>query len=156
MKKTELSRHFDKNLFLPNMKAANKPEALEELLDLFVAQNYIKNKRIVLDMLNQRETLGSTGVGNGIAIPHGRTTATGDVLIAFGKNDKGIDFDAIDEKPVKLFFMVVAPPHDEGNVYLPVLGSLVTILNDEEKREQLLDVTSFEELLAIIKGEQEE
>jgi len=88
-----------------------------------------------------------------VAIPHGRTTAAADVLIAFGKSDQGIDFDAIDGKPVHLFFMVIAPPNEEGNVYLPILGSLVTILNEKANRDKLMKVETFQDFIAIITGE---
>jgi len=123
------------------------------LLDTFVMEKYIRNRDIVLEMLHQRETLGSTGIGKGVAIPHGRTTAAADVLIAFGKSDQGIDFDAIDGKPVHLFFMVIAPPNEEGNVYLPILGSLVTILNEKANRDKLMKVDTFQDFIAIITGE---
>lgn len=153
MQKTELAKHFDKNLFTPELKSQDKNAVIEELLDLFVDNGYIKDKDIVLEMLNQRETLGSTGIGNGIAIPHGRTTAAADVIIAFGKSSNGIEFSSIDHKPVYLFFMVIAPPHDKGNIYLPILGSLVTVLNKNENREQLKQINTFDELMSIIDGE---
>lgn len=150
---SELSKHFHPNLFNNNLKASNKEQVLEELLDLFTNEKLVKNKSLVLEMLKQRETLGSTGIGNGIAIPHGRTTAAGDVIIAFGHSEKGIEFEAIDNKPVHLFFMVIAPPNDEGNVYLPALGSLVTVLKKKENREKLKKISSYEELIEIIDGE---
>ena len=73
--------------------------------------------------------------------------------LAFGKSDQGIDFDAIDGKPVHLFFMVIAPPNEEGNVYLPILGSLVTILNEKANRDKLMKVETFQDFIAIITGE---
>ncbi|MDZ7721391.1 MAG: PTS sugar transporter subunit IIA [candidate division KSB1 bacterium] len=153
MLKVELGKHFDRNLFLTDLQSDTKKQALGELLDLFVDTGYIKDRDVVLEMLNQRETLGSTGIGNAIAIPHGRTTAAADVIIAFGKSSKGIEFDAIDKKPVHLFFMVIAPPNDKGNIYLPILGSLVTVLNKQENREQLMSIETFDELMSIINGE---
>ncbi len=149
----DLSAYFKESLFIPAMKARSKSEALEELLDLFVKERLVKNKRIVLDMLKQRETLGSTGIGKGVAIPHGRTTATADVLIAFGRSEQGIDFDAIDKEPVRLFFMVIAHPNEKGNLYLPLLGSLVTVLKEDHNRERLRQVTRFEELVAVFSGD---
>lgn len=149
----DLPAHFRRALFNINMQATTKFEAIEELLDLFVMEKYVKDKHIVLEMLNQRETLGSTGLGRGVAIPHGRTTATADVVIAFGRTENKIEFDAIDKKPVNLFFMVIAPPNDERNVYLPVLGSLVTLLKNNKIRNQLQKIQSFEELMSVISGE---
>ena len=153
MHRTESRNHFKEPLFLPSMRATTKDQALEELLDLFVAEKYIKNKQLVLEMLKQRELLGSTSLGNGVAIPHGRTTATADVIIAFGHSENGVDFDASDKKPVTLFFMVIAPHSDEGNIYLPILGSLVTILKETKKRNALNKVETFEELVALMDGE---
>jgi len=153
MHRNELGRYFKERLFISELKAKNKSAALAELLDLFVKEKYIRNRDIVLEMLHQRETLGSTGIGKGVAIPHGRTTAASDVLIAFGKSDKGIEFDAIDHKPAHLIFMVIAPPNDDGNVYLPILGSLVTILNDKGNRDKLLKVETFSQFISIIIGE---
>lgn len=145
--------HLRKALFLPDMKATNKEEALEELLDLFVDQKYVKNKDIAFEMLKKRELMGSTSLSMGVAVPHGRTTATADVVIAFGHSEKGVEFGADDNEPVTLFFMIIAPQKDEGNVYLPLLGSLVTILKNEKKRNALKKVKEFDELLAIMNGE---
>ncbi|HNY91482.1 MAG: PTS system fructose-specific EIIABC component [bacterium ADurb.Bin431] len=153
MHRSELAKYFKDNLFVASLQAAKKEVAIAELLDTFVREKYIRNRDIVLEMLHQRETLGSTGIGKGVAIPHGRTTAAADVLIAFGKSDQGIDFDAIDGKPVHLFFMVIAPPNEEGNVYLPILGSLVTILNEKANRDKLMKVETFQDFIAIITGE---
>jgi len=153
MLQNELSRFFSENLFIESMQAKNKEQAINELLDLFVREKYIRNREIVLEMLHQREKLGSTGIGKGVAIPHGRSTAVSSVLIAFGQSEAGINFDAIDGKPVHLFFMVIAPPNDEGNTYLPILGALVTILNEKRNRERLSKVKSYAELLPIIAGE---
>ncbi len=153
MQTINLSTHFKEALFIPEMKATSKEEALEELLDLFVEEKYVKDKHLVLDMLHQRERLGSTALGKGVAVPHGRTIATGDVIIAFGRSTTGVDFGADDGAPVTLFFMVIAPPNDEGNIYLPVLGSLVTILKDAKKRKKLNSIQTFDEFIAVINGE---
>ncbi|MBN2356369.1 PTS sugar transporter subunit IIA [candidate division KSB1 bacterium] len=153
MQRIDLTHYFKDNLFSNNIKANSKQDAIAELLDMFVESKYIRNREIVLEMLHQRETLGSTGIGKGVAIPHGRTTAASDVLIAFGKSEKGLDFNAIDHKPVHLFFMVIAPPNDDGNVYLPILGSLVTILNDKKNRDALQKVEDFSQFISIISGD---
>ena len=153
MQRIELRNHLKEALFLPAMQATTKDQALEELLDLFVAEKYIKNKDLVLEMLKQRELLGSTSLGKGVAVPHGRTTATADVIIAFGRSEKGVIFNKNDKKPVTLFFMVIAPHNDEGNVYLPILGSLVTILKETKKRNALNKVEKFEDLIALIDGD---
>lgn len=152
MENKELINYFCKDLFIPNMKAKTKRDSFKELASLFVKSKFIKNKEIFLEMLYKRETLGSTGIGKGVAIPHGRTTAVMDVKIAFAKSGNGIEFDAIDKKPVHLIFMVVAPPHDENNRYLPILGKLVEVLTENKNRRQLLKVETFEEFINVFMG----
>ena len=153
METIKLSSHFNRTLFQPEMKATSKEEALEELLDMFVENKYVKDKHIVLEMLHQREMLGTTALGKGVAVPHGRTIATGDMIIAFGRSDSGVEFGADDGAPVTLFFMVIAPPNDDGNIYLSFLGSLVTVFKNTQKRKKLNGVQSYDDFIAIIDGE---
>lgn len=152
MESKELIKYFSEDLFIPHLKAKTKQQSFEELAKLFVQKKLVKNKEIMLEMLNKRESLGSTGIGKGVAIPHGRTTTAVDVRIAFGKSDEGIDFRAIDKKPVHLIFMVVAPPHEENNRYLPILGKLVEVLSESKNRKRLMKVETFDQLVDILQG----
>lgn len=149
MEGKDLVKFFSRDLFIPNLKSSTKGESLDEMANLFVKSKIVRKKSIVLDMLRKRETLGSTGIGKGVAIPHGRTTAAMEVKIAFGKSEEGIDFNAIDKKPVNLLFVVLAPPQDENNRYLPILGKLVEVLSDTKNRKLLLKVYSFEDLVQV-------
>ena len=150
MTNDELLDYFDEKLFLPELKASTKNELFEEIVDQFVNVKYLKHKSIVLEMLKKREQLGSTGIGKKIAIPHGRSTSISDIMIAFGKSVKGIDYDAIDGKPVHLIFMIIAPPQDEDNMYLPILGKMVEILGKTKNRNKLMSAESFEDFVEII------
>ncbi|MFQ5769068.1 MAG: PTS sugar transporter subunit IIA [bacterium] len=152
LQKKDLIKYFSKDLFIPLLKAKTKDASFNEFANLFVKSKLIRKKDIVLEMLHRRETLGSTGIGKGVAIPHGRTTAALEVKIAFGKSEKGIDFDAIDKKKVQLIFLVLAPPHDENNRYLPVLGKLVEVLSKSVNRKQLLKVETYEEFIHVFEG----
>ncbi|MFQ5674404.1 MAG: PTS sugar transporter subunit IIA [bacterium] len=149
MEGKDLVQYFSEDLFVSDLKAATKKDTLSELAALFVKSKIIRKKSLVLEMLRKRETLGSTGIGKGVAIPHGRTTAAIEVKIAFGKSVAGIDFDSIDKKPVHLVFVVLAPPQDENNRYLPILGKLVEVLSDKKNRKKLLEVESFENLVNV-------
>jgi len=153
MESKDLTQFFNENLFIPDLKAQSKEAVFDEFSSLFVENKVIRNKEIVLEMLTKRETLGSTGIGDEVAVPHGRTTAAIKMQIAFGRSDKGIEFNAIDKKPIKLFFVVIAPPHDENNRYLPVLGKLVEMLHENKNREKLKNVNTFEEFAEILDGE---
>lgn len=153
MKKQDLIRYFDEQLFLTNLSAKTKDELLNEIVDQFVEVKYLKNREILLEMLRQREKLGSTGIGKGVAIPHGRTTSASDIMIAFGKSKQGIEYDAIDGKPVHLVFMIIAPPQDENNMYLPILGKMVEILNKSKNRKKLLEIETFSEFIDFLDKE---
>jgi fructose-specific phosphotransferase system IIA component len=144
MEIAEILPYFSKDRFVPELKAATKESAIEELAEKFVETDLIRNKDILLEMLHRRESVGSTGIGHGIAVPHGRTTATADLTVAFGKSKRGLKWDSIDEQPVHLIFLIVAPPYEEKNKYLPMLGTLVEFLSQEENRRNLLATESFE------------
>jgi len=152
MEVKDLLNYFSQDLFVSKLKATTKDASLDELANLFVKSKIIRKKSIALEMLRKRETLGSTGIGKGVAIPHGRTTAAMDVKIAFGKSEEGMDFDSIDKKPVNLVFMVLAPPHDENNRYLPILGKLVEVLSDLKNRNKLKKVETFDEFIQVFNG----
>ena len=152
MENKELTSLFEENLFIPDLKSKSKEEAISELVDLLVSQEKIKDKEILIEMLRQRESLGSTGIGKGIAIPHGRTLTVSNLIIVFGKSESGIQFDAIDGDPIHLIFMIIAPYQDRQNLYLVVLGKLAELLRKKKIRDRLLKVNTFEEFKDIIKG----
>lgn len=152
MDKTELIPHFDEQLFIPALQGRSKDSILEEMVGRFVESGFVRNRAIVLEMVRRREQLGSTGIGHGIAIPHGRTTATPELKIAYGYSTRGIAWEAIDKKPVQMIFMVLAPPQEENNRYLPVLGRLVEILSNAGERGKLKAINDFAEFINILKG----
>ncbi len=143
----DLVKFFNEKLFIANLQSKTKDECLIELVKKFEENRLIRNMKILLEMLKQREHLGSTGIGKGIAIPHGRTTAVEDVMIAFGYSAAGIEYDSIDQKPVHLIFMVIAPPIERDNKYLPVLGKLVEVLNNDVRRKMVMNVKNFSDLI---------
>ncbi|KAA3612121.1 MAG: PTS sugar transporter subunit IIA [Calditrichaeota bacterium] len=147
---SDLISFFREDLFFSDFKAKTKAAALNQLTEKFVDAGIVKNKELVAEMLQRRESIGSTGIGKGIAVPHGRTTAAPNLTIAFAKMGSGIDWDSMDGNPVHLIFLVIAPPFEENNLYLPVLGRLVELLSNESNRNQLNEVSSFEEFTEIL------
>ena len=145
-----LSEFFEEELFLPDIKAANKEGVLEEMIDALVKAKGIQNKGILLEMLRQRERLGSTGIGRGVAVPHGRTLAISSLTVMFGRIPNGVDFDAMDGKPVQLVFLTVAPPTERSNLYLPVLGKIVETVKSAKTRRRLLEAGDFDDVAEII------
>lgn len=150
MEFAEILPYFSESRFIAELQATTKQGALEELADKFVESDLIRNRDILLEMLQRRESVGSTGIGHGIAIPHGRTTATAELTVAFGKTAAGIDWDSVDNEPVKLVFLIVAPPFEEKNKYLPMLGTLVEFLSQEENRKKLMATNSFDDFKNIL------
>lgn len=153
MTRHELASYFHPSLFVSSLEASTKDEVFGEVVEHVKQANLVKDAAIILEMLNQREKLGSTGIGHGVAIPHGRSLAVPGVVITFAKSEQGIDFAAIDKKPVYLVFIILAPPLEEDNKYLVILGKLVELLSVRSFRQKLMKVDSFDELIGVIEGE---
>jgi PTS system nitrogen regulatory IIA component len=148
--KKKLEEYFDEKLFIAEMKAGTKAAAIEELVDVLAASGRIKDKSLILEMLERREALGSTGIGHGVAIPHGRSLAANQIMVVFGKSSKGVPFESMDGKPVHLFFLILAPPQDRFNQYLPFLGKVVELIKEASMRKRLMDASSFEDFVAVL------
>ena len=136
-----------------DLQATTKDEVLEELVGLLDLDE--KNAAVVLRMLKKREHMGSPGMGRGVAIPHGRSLVISRLMVATGRSTAGIEFNAMDGKPVHLFFLIVAPPQEISNIYLPTLGRIAQFLKDPENRDALMKSESpaaFRELMARIEG----
>src|SRR5262245_19576653 len=102
-------------------------------------------------MLKSREQLGSTGIGHGIAIPHGRSLAVQRLVAGFAKHESGVEWDAVDGKPVNLIFLILAPPIEQPNRYLPFLGRIVEAVNDPDRRVKLFEVQYFIEFQGFLR-----
>lgn len=126
-----------------DMKAGNKDEALKELLGK--AQLPEDKEAVVLDALKKRESIGSTGIGKGIAIPHTRSIVLDKVYLVVGRSKKGVNFDALDDRPVHLFFLLCAPPQDIGTTYLVMLGKIAQIARKLTKSQEYMDMNDPEE-----------
>jgi len=148
--------YFDPKLFHTDLKATTKSDALKELVSVVSAGHGVRDPNLLLEMLEQREELGSTGIGKGVAIPHGRSLAVVDLRVLFARSKKGVEFDSIDGKPVKLFFLIVAPPQDKRNEYLPLLGKIAELIKEKKLRDQLAKVSDFEELKGVLEEAQGE
>ena len=150
MKQSELLNYFHEDLFIPELRASSKDGVLKEMAAWLESSKKVYRASIIYDLLKKREGLGSTGIGVGVAIPHCRSIAVEKLTVLFAIKSKGVDFKSADGKPVKMFFMVVAPPHDIR--YLVFLGKLVELLTDKKIKKMLLKVKSFEEFKNLVSG----
>lgn len=131
-----------------NLKAETKDEALKELIELLGLDS--KSEGILFKTLKRRENLGSTGIGKGIAIPHCRSLVVNELRLAYGRKEEGLDFQAIDDAPVHNFFLIVAPPLEVSNQYLPVLGKIAQFAKDPDIPDVLASLESPEDFLKLL------
>ena len=139
---------------IPDLKGEDKPSILKELSGVLVKPCQVTSVEELLQVLLDREKLGSTGIGEGIAIPHGRLKKLKKFFISFGRSLKGVDFDSIDQKPSQLFFLVMAPESSAVD-NLKLLGRIVTLLKEPSFKKRLMEASSQKELFKIIAEEDE-
>ncbi len=135
-----------------DMKAATKEEAIRELVELLAKAQLIKDKEGIIKTLLDREALGSTGIGQGVAIPHGKSENVKELVAAFGLSQKGVNFDSLDGEPVYIFFLLVAP-EDSAGPHLKALARISRLLKDKYFRDTLKSAKDEKNLLKIIKQE---
>lgn len=131
----QLRDFFTETAIELDLEAGGKDEVLKEMVGLLDLDE--KSEGILFKMLKRRENLGSTGIGRGIAIPHCRSLVVNRLRVAFGRQMDGVDFKAIDEQPVQYVFLIVAPPLEVSNQYLPVLGKIAQFSKESDVPERL-------------------
>jgi PTS system nitrogen regulatory IIA component len=140
---------LDPKCILPDLQAANKRGVLEELATALVSGHGEVNLQAVVEVLLERERLGSTGIGDNIAIPHGKLPQLSQMLLAFGRSLKGVDFDSMDGKPSHLFFLLLAPVNSSG-LHLKALAKISRMLMSQTFRESLMVSKGAEDILRLI------
>jgi nitrogen PTS system EIIA component len=144
----ELREFFTEDVVKLNLESTAKDDVLKELIALLGLDE--KSEGILYKMLKRRENLGSTGIGKGIAIPHCRSLVVNRLRVAFGRKPDGVDFRAIDEQPVHNIFLIVAPPLEVSNQYLPVLGKIAQFSKDADVVARLRQIEQPSEFLALL------
>ena len=135
-----------------SLKSQDKEGIIRELVDLLTKAEGIKNKEDLVKTLLNRETLGSTGIGQGVGIPHGKTNAVKKLVAAFGICHEGVNFDALDGEPVYIFFLLVAP-EDSAGPHLKALARISRLLKDKFFRESLKSLTDEKAILKLLREE---
>ncbi|MDY0041396.1 MAG: PTS sugar transporter subunit IIA [Desulforhabdus sp.] len=140
---------------IPELKGRTKKQVLEELIDaLLKNKSHLDHDRLMAVLL-ERERLGSTGIGDGIAIPHGKMKDLDQLALSFGRSTQGVDFESMDGKPVHLFFLLVAPENCAG-IHLRALAKIARLLKNGTVRKKLGNVKSREEVYSVIQLEDED
>jgi mannitol/fructose-specific phosphotransferase system IIA component (Ntr-type) len=144
----ELREFFSEDAVKLELESTAKDDILKELIALLKLDD--KSEGMLFKMLKRRENLGSTGIGRGIAIPHCRSLVVNKLRVAFARKSAGVDFRAIDEKPVNFFFLIVAPPLEVSNQYLPVLGKIAQFSKEPDVPERLFALKEPSEFMALL------
>ena len=147
---------IDKNAISTNLKAQGKEEVIAEMTDLLVSSGRIKKseKDDIVAKLKERELLGSTGIGKGVAIPHAKCSKVRNMIAAFGVSEKGINYKSLDGEPTYIFFLLVAPIEAPGP-HLKALAKISRLLDDKFVRDRLRLARSVQDVKAIIKEEEQ-
>ena len=131
-----------------DLESDTKEDALQELVGLLGLDP--KSETTLFKTLKRRENLGSTGIGKGIAIPHCRSLVVKRLRLAYGRKPGGLDFNAIDGAPVHNLFLIIAPPLEVSNQYLPVLGKIAQFAKDPDVPRRLLELETVEQFLKLL------
>jgi len=152
----QIMEFLSKKAILTDIKSTKKEEVIKELVDALVAAGEIEKRcrNRLIDALMTRESLGSTAIGQGIAIPHAKSDCVDKLIAAFGLSKKGVDFDSLDGEPAYIFFLLVAP-QDSAGPHLKALARISRLLKDKYFRDSLRACTDDKSILKIIAGEDE-
>lgn len=140
---------------IPELRAKDKKGVLGELADVITHHYPEIDKATLVKVLVDREHLGSTGIGDGVAIPHGKLNSVTSPIVSFGRSIRGLDFDSMDGQPAYLFFLLLAPENSSG-VHLQVLTRIAKMLKKSAFRKDLMQAETREELYRIIIQSDEE
>ncbi len=155
MESKKLASLFQEDLCIFSLRSRKKASVLQEMVRHLKASGKISDERYILGMLKNRESLGSTGLGLGVAFPHGRSLAIPDLTVMFARSPSGIDFEALDNKPTKVFFLILAPSEKGAEPYLALLSKLTALVQQPETLEKLYTVKNFASLQAVLGGDSE-
>lgn len=143
-----LKDFFSPDAISLNLRGESKEDVLAELVGLLRMDE--RSSGTLLRIIQRRENLGSTGIGRGIAIPHCRSLVVSRLRVAFGHRRPGVDYQAIDGNPVSNFFLIVAPPLEISNQYLPVLGKIAQFAKEQDVPERLATLQSTGDFLRLL------
>lgn len=149
----KISDILNENLVMTGLQGSSKEEIIDAMIDLVASSPKVLDKMRVRDAIFEREKIMSTGVGNGFAIPHGKTDAVSDIVAAFAVTAEEIDYQSLDEKPVRLVFLLVGKDSMVGP-HIKLLSRISRLMNKEEFRRRLLEVTSSREIIEMFRQEE--
>ncbi len=149
----KLSELLDENVTNVNLESEDKDEVFAEMVEMLVRAGRLEDRATALEAIRSREEMATTGIGNGVAVPHGKTAAVDELTAALGISKTGIEYEATDDEPVYVLFLVLAEPNNPGP-HVECLGEVARLLQVQGFAERLRRAESPDEALAIIKAEE--
>lgn len=146
---------LNKDCIISELHSQNKKEVLKELTGALLSFKGNLDKEALVEVLLERERLGSTGIGDGIAIPHGKIQDLDELILSFGRSTQGIEFDSMDGRPTHLFFLLIAPENSAG-IHLRALAKISRLLKSAHFRQRLMEAGNREEIFQVIQEEDKE
>jgi fructose-specific phosphotransferase system IIA component len=153
MQTMKISEILTENYIVTGLKGGSKDEIISAMIDLVSGSDKVKDKEKVRTAIFEREKIMSTGVGNGFAIPHGKTDAVSDIVAAFAVTAKPIDYHSLDEKPVRLVFLLVGKDNMVGP-HIKLLSRISRLMNKEDFRNRLLAARTPQEAMEMFRMEE--
>ena len=141
-----------KEFIINNLVSADKASVLEELSFFLKSKGLVSDKENLLNALMEREKLGSTGIGENVAIPHAKSSEIDQIITIFGRSIKGVEFDSLDKKPVHFIYLVLAPAKSSGQ-HLKVLARISRLLKNKLLREAIMNASEANQIYSIIADE---
>jgi fructose PTS system EIIBC or EIIC component len=145
---------LSQDFVIPELKGRNKEDIINELIDLFKTDPRVMDLDKVRQSVIEREKIMSTGVGKGFAIPHGKTNSVNEILAAFGKTSKPVDYDALDNQPVNLVFLLVGK-ENLVSTHIKLLSRISRMMNKDDFRRSLAEAQTGSDILNIFRREEE-
>ncbi len=145
----DLTKYITKSCVVTDLAATTKADALKELTHLLFEKRRLKDVGPALDQIMAREVTESTGIGNGVAVPHARVSGLKSLVCAVGRKPNGLDFMAVDRKPVHLVFLICYPPNDQ-TTYLNFVATVAKLLGDDEHRQAMMTTESADDIFALL------
>ena len=145
----KLSNLIRQELICLDLESTEKNDTISEMVEVLVQKQVIRDREVFLREVSERERFGSSGIGEGVAIPHARTEVVEEIIIAFGRSHKGIDFGSLDRKPVYLIFLIASPTKD-NDLYLRTLARLSRFLRESKFRKGLLQAETADDILSML------
>lgn len=149
----KVSELLNENNVLLNVEAKDKYELIDKLIDVVASSGKVLDKEKVRNCVYEREKILSTGVGKGFAVPHGKTDAVSDIVLAFAITKEPLDYEALDNQPVRLVMLMVGKDSLVSS-HIKLLSRISRLMNNDEFRESLLNAKTKEEVLEIFRKEE--